>query len=221
MNFFGHVVLARGYSVSERLRFGAMLPDFAGMIGAASPLVRCPQVRAGVGYHYRTDEVFHRTAAFRRLSGVAARHLEGLGLGRGSALAVGHVGVELLIDCALGRDAAVCEDYLAALRAGAPESLADEVEWASLAEGERYEKLHAVLVDRGLAVVDPAPEQLARRIQRALSRRPRLAFSDADCDLVAAWARGALSIVVASAPELIEELRAGLACRERVEAAAR
>ncbi len=218
MNFFGHAAVARWHSLSERLHFGAMLPDFAGMIGAAPTQVRCSGVRAGVRHHHVTDEVFHRTATFRRLSGVAARHLESFGLRRGSALAVGHVGVELLLDCTLGRDPAVCDDYLAALRTGAPGSLRGVLEWATLEQRQRYEALHAALLDRGLLVVDPAPERLALRLQRVLARRPRLALADADCDLVAAWARGALTLVADAVPALLEELRRGFARTEQTEA---
>jgi hypothetical protein len=217
MNFFGHAAIARRHSASQRLQFGAMLPDFVGMIGASLPAARCPEIRAGVSHHHFTDEVFHQTATFRRLSGVSAQHLQSFGLRRGSALAVGHVGVELLIDCTIGRDPVVCDQYQAALRAGSPESLRGDLEWSTLEHRERFATLHTALLERGLAVVDPNPERLALRLQRVLARRPRLALEAADCDLVAAWARGTMTVVADAVPVLIEELLSGFARRERPE----
>ncbi len=211
MNFFGHAAIARWCSRDSRLLFGAMLPDLVGMIGAPMPKIRCAVVRAGVAHHHATDDVFHRTETFRQLSGAAGRHLESFGLRRGSALAVAHVGVELLIDCTLGVKTDVCRDYLAALDAGAPDTLRADLQWATLEYRERYVKLHAILLTRGLAVVDSAPERLAQRLQRALARRPRLALADEDCPVVEAWARGAHCSVADAVPTLLDELRVGLA----------
>jgi hypothetical protein len=186
-----------------------MLPDFAGMIAASPPTVLGPEMSAGVQLHHATDYVFHRTATFRLLSGAAARHFQSVGLRRGSALAVSHVGIELLIDCALGTDPVVCDDYLMAIEVGAPQR--GELQWATLDERQRFARLHEVLTDRGLAVTDPAPDRLTQRLQRILAKRPRLALHDTDCGAVEAWARGTRAVVSESVPALLQELRMGLA----------
>jgi hypothetical protein len=210
MNFFGHAVVARWASAQPEVLFGAMLPDFVGMIRALPPKITSPLLSAGVDHHHRTDDVFHRTRTFRKLSGTAARHLQSFGLRRGSALAVAHVGVELLIDCTLGRDPVACDDYLAAIHAGAPHRLRGGLEWATLDERRRFDRVREVLLDRGLTVTHPAPDRLARRLQRVLAGRPRLELAAADCRVVEDWARGCYGIVSTAVPTLLGELRAGL-----------
>ena len=210
MNFFGHAVIARWHSASPKLHFGAMLPDFASMIGAAPPHVHSVEVARGVRIHHSTDEVFHRTPTFRRLSRAATRHLERRGLRRGSSLAVGHVGTELLVDCALGQDHAACDDYLAAVRVAAPDRWRDDLEWAASDEQLRFQRLLEVLLERGLGVTNAAPERLAQRLDRVLASRPRLALQTSDILVVEAWARGALGVVAGAIPALLGELRAGL-----------
>jgi hypothetical protein len=210
MNFFGHAAVARWAFAQPEVLFGAMLPDFVGMIGALPPKILSPLLRAGVDHHHRTDDVFHRARTFRQLSGTAARHLQSFGLRRGSALAVAHVGVELLIDCTLGQDPVVCDDYLAAIHAGAPDRLHGGLEWATLEERHRFDRLREVLIDRGLTVTHPAPDRLARRLQRVLAGRPRLELADADCRVVEDWARGSYGVVSTAVPTLLGELHAEL-----------
>ncbi len=207
MNFLGHAAVARWWTRDSAAHFGAMLPDFVGMVAAAPPRVAHPEIARGVALHLATDEHFHRSREFRELAGDGVRDLMARGLGRGPALATAHVGVELIIDCALGRDAAVATDFLAAVAAGAPARLAGAVRWASPDEAARYERLHALLTKRGLAVADPEPAQLADRVLRVLAKRPRLAVSESQRAAVADFFAGAREPVVATLPGLLARLR--------------
>ncbi len=207
MNFFGHVAVARGWSHDPTVLFGAMLPDFVGMVGAASPRVAHPGIALGVELHLATDDHFHRSPVFRALTRESARVLVARGLRRGPALAAGHVGVELLVDCALGRDPEVAADFLAAVTAGAPARLAGAVTWTSTGEEARYARLHAQLVERGLAVVDPEPARIADRVLRVLARRPRLAVPEVAREAVTAAFASAAGPVAGAVPELLARLR--------------
>lgn len=206
MNFLGHTAVARGWTRAPAALFGAMLPDLVGMVAAAPPGVADPEIAGGVALHHATDEHFHRSLQFRALAGDGAHALMTRGLGRGPALAAAHVGVELLVDCALGRDPEVAADYLAAVAAGAPARLAGAVLWASPAEAARYARLHARLVDRGLAVVDPEPATLADRVMRVLVGRPRLAVSEPHRAAVTAYFADARGPVAAALPALLARL---------------
>ena len=57
-----------------------MLPDFATMLGTRPPTTRHPGIGAGVRFHYRTDEVFHRSAGFVELTRTAFAWLLARGL---------------------------------------------------------------------------------------------------------------------------------------------
>ena len=66
MNYFGHTVLAVRRGGDRAFVLGAMLPDFATMIRARPPRTTHADIDSGMQFHRRTDDVFHRSAAFRR-----------------------------------------------------------------------------------------------------------------------------------------------------------
>src|SRR5215467_16252125 len=121
MNFFGHAAVAAWQSPDRAFVLGSMLPDFATMIAAHPPAAAHAQMDAGIRFHHRTDEVFHRSLAFRELAGAAFAWLVARGARRASARAVAHVGVELALEGPLSRSATARDAYLAALD-GAAES---------------------------------------------------------------------------------------------------
>src|ERR1700753_2862807 len=123
MNFFGHAVVATWRSESDGFVLGAILPDFATMLGTRPPAVAHPELERGVTFHHDTDRVFHDTATFKRLQLEARRTLREMGLPRPSALAVGHIGVEILLDATLADDPRGVAGYLAALGAARDEGL--------------------------------------------------------------------------------------------------
>ena len=59
---------------------------------------------AGLRFHHLTDEAFHGSRSFLEFSGQALSYLSRHGLPRGSARAVAHVGVELLLDTAFAAE---------------------------------------------------------------------------------------------------------------------
>ncbi len=90
MNFFGHTVLAVRRGGDPSFVLGAMLPDFATMIRARPPRPEHTDIGSGMQFHWRTDEVFHRSAAFLALTHQAVAWLSARGVRSGSALAAAH-----------------------------------------------------------------------------------------------------------------------------------
>lgn len=210
MNFFGHAMVATWQSTRPGFVLGAMLPDFATMIGARVPLVSHADLRSGILFHHDTDRVFHDAPTFRALQAEARSALRERGLPRPSTLAVGHIGVEILLDSALADDARGRALYLEALREGHPNRLGAHVEWKEDEHRDGYARLVAVLADRGIPNGGGDAAMVAWRIARALSSRPRLRL-DADGErIVRDWAENAASAVALKAPALIREVREGL-----------
>ena len=210
MNFFGHAMVATWQSTHPGFVLGAMLPDFATMIGARVPKVGHADVASGVAFHHDTDRVFHDAPTFRGLQADARRTLRERGLPRPSALAVGHIGVEILLDSALGDDPRGRAGYIAALSSGHPSDLGAHVEWASPAQAADYAKLIMVLAERGIPEGAADPSILAWRIARALSSRPRLRLDVDGERIVHEWAESAAPVVALAARELVREVSEGL-----------
>jgi hypothetical protein len=210
MNFFGHAVVATWQSADPGFVLGSMLPDFATMIGARVPTVSHADIASGVRFHHHTDRVFHDAPTFRRLQAEARRTLREEGLPRPSALAVGHIGIEILLDAALGDDARGRAGYAAALSAGSPAALGACVEWATAEERAGYERLISVLAERGTPQGATTPATSAWRITRALAPRPRLRLDEEGERLVREWAEKAAGIVVLAADGLAREVLRGL-----------
>jgi hypothetical protein len=216
VNFFGHAAVAAWQSPEPGFVLGAMLPDFAAMIGARPPNAEHAALAAGIRHHHFTDQVFHDAADFRGLVTEAFEDLLARGVRRGSARAVAHVGVEILLDGVLARDAASRRAYLGAL--GAAGSLCSFVVWRDASERARFDALRAGLEARGITTEHAAPDAVVFRLSRALARRPRLALDAVDEPRVRAWAEQAAPRVEARAGSLLDELRRGLgASLERVE----
>jgi len=206
VNYLGHAAVATWRSDDRAFVLGAMLPDFATMIGTRPPATTHPGLESGMRFHYRTDEVFHRSVGFRELTRSAFDWLQGHGVERGRARAIAHVGVELLLDADLARAEPVRRAYVAALHGGAEHDLGRHLSWAA-AEGHRgFEDLRARLLVRGVAADDPTPAVTSQRLRRALSARPRLALDDADELVAREWVTVAQPHVTARATGLAREL---------------
>jgi hypothetical protein len=210
VNFFGHAVVAAWQSTHPGFVLGAMLPDFATMIGARVPSVSHVEVRSGIFFHHETDRVFHDAPTFRALQSEARAALRERGLPRPGALAVGHIGVEILLDSALAGDAPTTFAYLEALREGHPNLLGGHIEWTEREHGDGYARLLDALAARGVPDGASDAGMVAWRVARALSSRPRLRL-DADGErIVRDWAGEAASLVALRAPALIGEVVKGL-----------
>lgn len=206
MNFFGHAAVATWRSSAPAFVLGSMLPDFASMVGARQPDSRHPEITAGIAFHHATDDVFHDCPSFRRLLSQALDALGELGVARGSARAVAHVGVEILLDGELSKQGGAAPAYLAALRSFAELS----IDWRAPADALAARGLVVALGARGVSPEHSAPDVVALRVARTLARRPRLALSSGEEAKVREWASGARSEVYRTAPALLDELGRGL-----------
>lgn len=189
---------------------GAMLPDFAGMIGARPPRVTHDDVDRGMAFHHETDRVFHDSPTFRALQAEARRVLRDLGLPRPSALAVAHIGVEILLDEPLARDAAARESYACALSAGRQELLGSHIAWGEPPIRERFEHLRSTLELRGIPKGAADARVVAWRVAKALEGRPRFRLDDDGERIVHSWAEATSGRVADAADSVLAELRAGL-----------
>ena len=116
MNFFSHAIVATRRSEDPRWILGSMLPDFVSMAGLrlASVTGDTPLER-GVAFHHTCDDAFHSAPIFVDLMEQAREELELEGLDSGPAMAIGHVGVELLLDGHLVEQGGVTPGYRAAM----------------------------------------------------------------------------------------------------------
>jgi hypothetical protein len=186
---------------------GAMLPDFARMLGVRLGDLAHPELAEGTSLHHSTDAAFHASPGFRALERESVAALQAAGLRRGPARGAAHVGLELLLDAAL----AGSEDdsrYLAALDA-AP-GLADAIAWRPPHGAPRWQRLHVRLRAAGPPARRPPAGRVARRIQRALAPRPRLRLADPETDRVTDWLAETAPLVERRAPELLEQTLAPL-----------
>lgn len=208
MNFFGHAVVASWQSSSPGFVLGAMVPDFATMIGARVPSATDDAVSAGIDFHHATDRVFHDAPTFRDLQSEARRTLRERGLPRPAALAVGHVGVELVLDFTLGESEAARAAYLAALRFAAASPFR-HLAWGSALDHAQYAGLVGLLVARG-APEGASTGSIAVRIARTLSSRPRFRLDAAGERIVEEWVSLARPVVAARTSALRNEIVSGL-----------
>jgi hypothetical protein len=211
VNFFGHAAFAFYERDDSAFVLGAMLPDFASMIRARPPRAEHEQLALGIAHHHATDEVFHGAPAFRRLCHDSFGALERRGVRRGTARAVAHIGVELMLDTVLARDEATCSAYLRALAHARDASVDRHVRWNDDEERQRFTELCSALARRGLDVPASHIDVLVWRLSRALSGRARLELRPEDEPEVRAWAQATEAAIHADAPELFQQVRAGLA----------
>ena len=215
MNFFGHAVVASWEAQAPGFVLGAMLPDLASMSGTRLVEVEDPELRAGVALHHRTDRVFHAAPRFVVLCREATRRLLALGLARGSARAVGHVGLELLLDGWLVPQREAREAYTAALRCGRDQHLGQHIRWSDPAGRTRWNKTRRRLERHGPPEDYRDPAVVACRLERMLRHRPRLALDARALDITAGYLPELQRAVHAHAAPLIGELREQLTRGQR------
>ncbi len=211
MNFFGHALLAQRDEMARgtlRAEFvlGAMLPDFASMLRARPPLSIFAPLSSGISFHHRTDEAFHGSQAFLELSRRAASFLSDRQVSRGTARAVAHVGVELLLDAAFARETGANEAYLSALACALSEPVQSGIQWHTRDASERFRHLCHRLHERGQFQINPESELVAQRLRAILESRPRLAMDDHGQSVVREWVESARSEIMSGAPQLLQEV---------------
>ena len=200
MNYFGHVALACQFSQSAEFLLGSALPDFASILGCRVPSCSHSIVASGLRFHHMSDEVFHDLADFKRLVrnelGVLREH----GVRKGPARALAHIGLELLLDAELTDDNTRQVAFRDAITAGAPNRLGRLLVWSSSDHPRRFERLRLRLVERLHAIDNFGADQIAERLIRTLSKRPRLRLSDQEQSMIARWV-GSLQIRLGNAWE--------------------
>jgi hypothetical protein len=211
MNFFGHALIAQRDEATRgpiRAEFvlGAMLPDFAAMLRTRPPLAQLAALSAGVSFHHRTDDAFHGSHSFLEFSRQASSFLSERGVSRGTARAVAHVGVELILDGAFSGESGVNEAYLSAIECASNEQVHCCIRWDSSDANERFQHLCHNLRLRGRFQETPESELVAQRLQRILADRPRLAMDDRSLLVVLDWIESARSKITAGAPQLLSEV---------------
>jgi len=208
VNFFGHACVACWYDTSPSFVLGAMLPDFFSMLGLKPLRPREPTLSRGIELHHLTDAAFHTAEPFVTLTQAAQAALLQAGLARGPARAVAHIGVELLLDEVLARDAQGRNAYTSALANS--EHSARMLDFQGETDKARFLSLLSLLASRGAPETPAAPVQVADRIERALRGRPRLCLDEHAHAQVGEWVVAARPDVVDSAPGLLTMLRARL-----------
>lgn len=184
MNFFGHTWVAVDERQDAPFLFGTMIPDFVSMSGARLDKVMitghidAPEVRAGIRHHLDTDSVFHTGQPFVKLSSELTSVLESKGVRRGTSMAVGHVGIELLLDRWLLEQFGG-EPYLEAIRYAT-----NHVAMVELGDATPdFRSLIGRLENFGLSGYQSI-ERIRDRLVRALAGRPRLSIEPKDEQLV-------------------------------------
>jgi len=203
LNYFAHARVASRFDSGPAFVLGAMLPDFASMLGARIRGIDDERLRQGEVHHHAQDRAFHRASGFRELVLEGTGWLRRHGVARGPARGAAHVGVELLLDGALVGDATADGAYLGAL-ANAP-ALDAAIRWSRGDAARRWPLLRLRLRDAGLPHALRDPGRVAERVVRALSPRPLLRLSTPECDALERWLREVQGEVQCRAPALIEE----------------
>lgn len=210
LNFVGHALVALWQSTDPAFVLGAMLPDFASMVGARlaaeaadeSPLGR------GIALHHATDEVFHSAHAFVTLMHDAMQALVDRGVPRGPARAVGHIGVEMIIDGELlAHDAQLAAAYETALASG--RELSADV-FRSPEGYVGFRALQRRLAAHGAPFDYRNVEAVGRRLSYMLGHRPRLAIAPENEPHVRTVLYEVQERLPTYLPSLLEQLRAGL-----------
>ncbi|MET0282882.1 MAG: hypothetical protein ABW352_00370 [Polyangiales bacterium] len=209
MNFIGHAAVALWQRADAPFVLGSMLPDFAGMAGqrmVAAGADTDPVLAAGVALHHRTDEVFHAAPEFVALQQRTLDTLTPLGVPRGTARAVGHIGVEMLLDGELLGDPSLADAYVRALRSDVALNgvFPNDEALAKLA------RLRSRLTEHGVPYDYGDPDAVLQRLRFVLARRPRLAIAEDSAPHVRRLLPALQRDVRDALPALLSSVRRGL-----------
>jgi len=208
VNFVGHAFVASRSSDDPVFALGAMLPDFASMIGARLGKHDHVVLAAGIADHHRTDDAFHGTPTFVRLCREEALGLEAIGLSWGASRAVAHVATELALDGLLLEQASIERAYVDAVEAIAWTLPALRFERDGIT---RFRELYARLARYGPPHGYRDPLFVRDRMVQILARRPRLSLVEGDAARLGDYLPGMCARVREAAPTLLGELDRALA----------
>jgi hypothetical protein len=206
LNFFAHVCVVCQFSRDDAVAFGAMLPDFASLLGFKTPPTTHRGIALGCELHHLTDAEFHNLRAFRDACHSETTELRQLGFARGPASALAHVGLEFLLDNALFDVAPTHALVHSSLLAATPDGLGRHLEWGLPEHAERFENLRQRLVSMGPPNGRVEPGVLAERLTRTLRHRPRLAVSPSQQEMLVTWVRSTQGRRKDLFPKLFEQV---------------
>lgn len=210
MNHFAHAAVAAAHGPDPALALGAMLPDFASMLRVRLGAVSHPELRAGCALHHASDAAFHRAPEFVALLSGGSAELRDAGLPRGPARAAAHVGLELLLDAELARDAGAAKHYERALAESTRPAIDAAIAWPGPDAALRWLALRLRLCARGAPDPSEDADALAHRIARALAARPRLAFTPSSHSRVTRWLESVRPALRDATPVLLRRVATGL-----------
>jgi hypothetical protein len=187
VNFYSHLAIASLYTNTSGIALGAMLPDFASLVGAKPPHTTDPDILCGYDLHHATDRVFHESELFRQSCAAERTRLRAVGVERGTAAAAAHVGLELLLDDVLSEDERAQALFRSTLASATPETLSRLLRWSSAEQATRFESLRQRMAQLPLPAPTNSSRTLTERICRTLSNRPRLAVRADDRVSLQSW----------------------------------
>ena len=207
VNFLSHAVLAAARHDDAAYVLGSMLPDFASMAGLRIRHIEHHELARGVEFHHAGDDAFHGAPIFLDMMGDARDELEDDGVSMGAAMAVSHVGLELLLDGWLvAREGA--STYRRALAHA--HRLGHHVQWSDEEGEHRWQGLCTRLAEAPVPEGYVDADFVTERLERILARRPRLALQGDELDAVRQWTRRAKPRLWSRASELFEQVETRL-----------
>lgn len=205
MNFFSHLAVASMFTEDPIVALGAMLPDWASMLGMKPPQSNDARMQRGYDLHYATDRTFHALPSFLAACRTESARLRHCGIERGSARAAAHVGLEFFLDEALADDGISRRLYSLALNEATPQRVVEVVSWTSAEQATAFEALRL-----RLATAFPSALSHSERICRTLSRRPRLAVRADDRTALDQWTAEAPARYAEGWPGVVKSVTASL-----------
>lgn len=216
MNFFAHALIAEKRRDDPAWILGSMLPDLASMAGLRLRSVARPGrlgagLAEGVDFHHACDDAFHGAPIFVELMDRAHAELEARGLGSGPAMAIGHVGVELLLDGCLVQRHGVPTSYREAMKLTT--DAGSDMHWhdGTPEHPRRWQALCDRLARAPVPEAYTKPHFVADRLVFMLSHRPLLAVEPGNEPIVTSWAERWVEQVRARELELMQEVEDRLA----------
>jgi hypothetical protein len=180
-----------------------MVPDFFSMAGIPCIAHAYGDLGAGMAFHHRSDEVFHRHATFTGWQRSAFEWLIAAGVERGPARAVAHMGIELLLDAELCKLAPHRITYLRALTAS---EVASQLQNCTQEHAHAVEAVRGRLVQFGAEFHEFGDAEIATRFARILAHRPRLALAACEIPVITDWVSAFRGPVQAGSSALLETL---------------